>query len=89
MRLKTEENLARNSYCEITVTRPLDTLHLTGRMSSDVCVIGGAYDYIGSHSAENRQAHRTTREQIRSSNRLLLASVGMPMTLAGEEFGDC
>lgn len=43
MLLKTEEKLTRNSYYETTVTRPLVTQHLTGRMSADVCVVGGGY----------------------------------------------
>lgn len=46
-------------------------------------------DHINSQSLEIQQAHRDALARIRSSYCLLMTSVGMPMLLAGEEFGDC
>ncbi|ALP53262.1 hypothetical protein Tel_08895 [Candidatus Tenderia electrophaga] len=44
---------------------------------------------LSHQDAAMRQAHEDALQQIRSAFVLLLTAVGIPMILAGEEFGDC
>lgn len=63
-------------------------LRYVGLGDGSVANVRDCVDYLESKSDAIRQAHADALDRVRSAFAILMTSVGVPMFLAGEEFGD-